>query len=134
MARIKRAFKGKKLREEEFWDLFLDTYSNYDYWPKDSPFKNAEEREAKWRQHKSEIMGYWRENANPGCRPGGWLDFESPEKLRVLGRRPFGPATCYHTGRLITSLPIYEKEEDALARMGLLEEWEKEELEKQGNR
>jgi len=111
---------GKRLTEKQRLDLELSIYSQHDYWPKDSPFRDVDDRQKKWFEFRDVILKDW---SNFGMRPAAWFDYEcKPEdRPQVVKEIPFdGSAVCYHTGRPISHHKIYEDDRIALKRAGLL--------------
>jgi hypothetical protein len=121
MATIRRLgfkMKGKKLTETQKADLLYSVYSHFDFWPKDSPFRDTDDRRRTWFEHRDGLMAL----LGPGTRPGGWWDYEAKEKHRPIGTIPLDkPMVCYHTGNTVFHHVIFEKDSDVLKRMGVNE-------------
>ena len=69
MARVRRRGHGRKceLAEPEFWELLLGPGSV-------SAFTTESDRRAAWFAHRDALL----DAVNPGTRPQGWWDYESP--------------------------------------------------------
>lgn len=99
-----------------------------------------EEKRQQWKICGDWIFKQWMESrAHPGSRPRAWWRFSAPEQPKFLywGKLQFVPENIGR-GNHYCMVPVdenapgartvYESEADCLARLGLLENWERDQL------
>lgn len=100
--------------------------------------KDEKRQRALWARYGKKLFEEWIQSKGYACeRPAAWWKFDAPGKRLIIERRPYKntkgepePREMWPDGHIETHYDIIEPQGDALERLGLLEPFEVEFLER----